>query len=75
MLFDSNTISGAIGGRFEVMERLWLGISYTHLQYLSRDNTGKSELATFDLPTRRPDGGGQYTQWIGLVNFNIEKQF
>jgi hypothetical protein len=49
--------------------------SYTHIQYLDRDNTGASQLANAMLPTRRPDGGGRYTQWIGLLNVNVEKQF
>jgi long-chain fatty acid transport protein len=72
---DADNISTALGGRFELGHALFVAASYTHIQYLNRDNTGKSELSTLELPTRRPDGGGKYTQWIGLVNFNIEKQF
>lgn len=72
---DANNIAAALGGRFEIGREFFVAASYTHIQYMNRDNTGKSELATFDLPTRRPDGGGKYTQWIGLVNFNVEKQF
>ena len=72
---DADNISTALGGRLELGHALFLAASYTHIQYLNRDNVGKSELSTQDLPTRRPDGGGKYTQWIGLVNFNIEKQF
>jgi long-chain fatty acid transport protein len=74
---DANTISIAAGGRFEIWHHLWIGAGYTHIQYLNRDNTGKSIL---DDPkvhptTRRVDGGGKYTQWIGVLNVNVEKQF
>ncbi len=76
-LADANTISGALGGRFEIFERLWLSTSYTHVQYLDRDNTGKSILADprVQPTTRRVDGGGKYTSWIGVLNVNVEKQF
>jgi long-chain fatty acid transport protein len=76
-LFDSNTISGAIGGRFELMEHLWLGVSWTHIQYLARDNTGKSILAdpSVDPITRRVDGGGKYTSFVGVGALSLEKQF
>jgi long-chain fatty acid transport protein len=74
---DANTISISAGGRFEVADKLWIGAGYMHIQYLDRDNTGKSIL---DDPkvhptTRRVDGGGKYTQWIGVLNVNVEKQF
>jgi long-chain fatty acid transport protein len=72
---DSNTISLALGGRLSLPDRWYIGASYTQLQYLNRDNTGKSELASAVLPTRRPDGGGRYSQWIGLLNANVEKEF
>lgn len=74
---DATTIALAAGGRFELWNKLWLGASYTHIQYLDRDNTG---LSILDDPkvhptTRRVDGGGKYTQWIGVLNVNVEKQF
>ena len=74
---DATTIAISGGGRFELWNKLWLGASYTHIQYLNRDNTGKSIL---DDPkvhptTRRVDGGGKYTQWVGVLNVNLEKQF
>src|SRR5207245_692121 len=43
-LSDSHTISASAGGRFQIADRLWIGATYTHIQYLSRDNTGKSIL-------------------------------
>lgn len=74
-LADSETISAALGGRFRVGSGLRLAASYTHIHYLSRDNTGKSLLAGAAPPTRRADGGGRYTQRIGLVNLNLELEF
>lgn len=74
-LADSQTISLALGGRLELSGKWYLGASYTHVQYLDRDNTGESELPDAVLPTRRPDSGGRYTQWIGLLNANVEKAF
>jgi long-chain fatty acid transport protein len=74
-LFDSQTISAALGARLGLPGKWFLGASYTHLQYLSRDNTGESELAEAMLPTRRADGGGRYEAWIGVLNVNVEKEF
>lgn len=76
-LSDASTIMGALGGRFEIFKRLWLSGSYTHLHYLDRDNTGKSILddPTVQPTTRRVNGGGKYTSWVGVLNVNLEKQF
>ena len=74
-LADAPMISGALGARFELAGAWFLGASYTHLQFLNRDNSGESELPNATLPTRRPDGGGRYTQWVGLLNANVEKTF
>ena len=72
---DADNIAPAVGGRFEIARGLFAAATYTHIQYLNRDNTGKSELATPPMPTRWPDGGGEYKQWIGVLNVNVEKQF
>jgi long-chain fatty acid transport protein len=74
-LADSHSVSGALGGRLELPKRWFIGLSYTHLQFLNRDNTGQSELTRAVLPTRRADGGGEYAQWIAIVNANVGKQF
>jgi long-chain fatty acid transport protein len=74
-LADANNIAASAGARFRLGQTLFIAASYTHIQYMDRDNTGASELANAQLPTRRPDGGGRYTQWIGLFNLNVEKQF
>ncbi|HMJ51336.1 MAG TPA: hypothetical protein VK540_04650, partial [Polyangiaceae bacterium] len=70
-----NNISAALGARFGILPSLFVAGSYTHIQYLSRDNTGKSELTQSVKPTARPDGGGKYSQWIGLFNANVQYTF
>jgi long-chain fatty acid transport protein len=74
-LADANNVSAALGARFALLKSLFLAASYTHIQYMDRVNTGASQLPNAEPPTRRPDGGGRYTQWIGLLNVNVEKQF
>lgn len=74
-LADSQIVSGALGGRLQLFDTWFFGASFTHLQYLNRDNTGKSELTNAVLPTRRADGGGQYSQFVSILNANIEKTF
>jgi long-chain fatty acid transport protein len=82
-LTDANNIAATLGARFMLLEALYFGVSYTHLQYLNRDNTGKSTLALQDaannvywsVPTVIGDGGGQYTQWIDELSVNLEALF
>jgi long-chain fatty acid transport protein len=72
---DANNVSASLGARFGILSSLFVAGSYTHIQYLNRDNTGKSELAQPSFPTSRADGGGKYKQWIGLFNANVEFTF
>jgi long-chain fatty acid transport protein len=72
---DANTLSGALGARWELFRGFFASGSYTHIQYMVRDNSGKSILSLADVPTRRPDAGGRFTQWIGVVNANVEMEF
>jgi long-chain fatty acid transport protein len=81
-LFDANNILAAIGGRFALTKTLFFMASYTNIQYLNRDNTGKSQLSVqpsngflWQPPTVEPDGGGQYTQWAGVFSGNLEAVF
>ena len=74
-LADSQIVSGALGGRLQLLRSWFFGASFTHLQYLNRDNTGKSELTSAVLPTRRADGGGKYRQFVSILNANVEKTF
>jgi long-chain fatty acid transport protein len=72
---DADNFAIALGGRYEIVKSFLVAATYTHIQYLNRDNTGKSQLAQAAPPTTWPDGGGKYTQWIGVFNFNVEKRF
>jgi long-chain fatty acid transport protein len=74
-LADADNLAGALGARLRAAPTFFIAASYTHIQYFDRDNTGKSRLADAMPPTRLPDGGGKYTQWVGLFNVNVEKQF
>ncbi len=59
----------------------YLAGSYTHLYYLERDTTGKSEVdprtrsGNFEAPSFAPDSGGVYTHQIGVLNVNAEAIF
>jgi len=77
---DGDNLGAALGGRFYLFDAFYLAASYTHLQFLARDNTGKSQLEAINgvgilAPTQQQDAGGKYTQWIGIVDINVQKQF
>jgi long-chain fatty acid transport protein len=72
---DANNVAAALGARLQLAGTYFVAASYTNIQYFARDNTGKSILANAVTPTKLPDGGGKYTQWIGLFNVNLQKQF
>jgi long-chain fatty acid transport protein len=77
---DADNVGIALGARLRITKTLYLAGSYTQLLYLNRDNTGKSTLAVnngqpVQQPTYQEDGGGKYTQWIGIFDGNIEAQF
>jgi long-chain fatty acid transport protein len=74
-IVDAANVGAALGGRFLIARWFYLGVSYTHLQYFNRDSTGRSELAVAQVPTQQQDGGGKYTQWIGILDVNVERQF
>jgi long-chain fatty acid transport protein len=72
---DAATVQSAFGARWQFVPGFFLAGSYTHIYYLPRDNVGKSRKSEADIPTRRPDGGGKYTQWVGVLNANVEAVF
>ena len=41
---DANNFQATLGARFRLTESLFLTASYTHIQYMTRDTTGKSTL-------------------------------
>jgi long-chain fatty acid transport protein len=76
---DANNIQMAVGGRFFVLDYFYLGVGYTQIQFLDRTVTD-SQLSTANgmtvsIPTYQEDGNGTYTQWVGVVDINVEKQF
>jgi hypothetical protein len=77
---DAANIQASIGGRFLVANYAYFGIGYTQIQFLNRTVTD-SQLATLpngmpvQQPTLQQDGNGSYTQWVGVVDVNLEKQF
>lgn len=77
VLADATNIAFAAGARYEVVETWFVAASYTHLQFIDRDNTGKSQLADpkVALTSRGVDGGGKYSQWVGILNANVMKTF
>ena len=77
VLADATNIMFAAGARYEVVDTWFLAASYTHLLFMSRDNTRKSQLADPDvaLTSRGVDGGGKYSQWVGILNANVMKTF
>ena len=65
--------------RFKLTDMLYLAASYTQLQYFDRTVTN-SALAVNNgkavrFPTAQQDGNGNYTQWIGVFDGNIEAKF
>jgi long-chain fatty acid transport protein len=76
-LADADNVELALGARMRLAKWLYLAVSYTHLQYFDRDNTGKSTIANGNVmpPTQQQDGGGKYTQWVGFFDVNAEAKF
>lgn len=74
-LEDFHDVMVALGGRVQVVEKLHVALSYTHIFYIQRDTTGKSELSEFAAPSTVPDAGGIYNQTIGFINANVEVAF
>lgn len=74
VLADANNLSFALGARLQLARAWFLAMSYTHLQFFSRDTTGQFTQADPDIGTesRRLDGGGEYSQWVGVLNFNLQ---
>ncbi len=74
-LADADSVDLALGTRVQVANLFCLSVSYTQIQYFNRNTTGASTLADAQVPTKQQDGGGQYTQWVGLIDLNLEKTF
>lgn len=71
-LLDFHDVSMAAGVRYEIASDLFLAGSYTQFLNFPRDNRGESEHPRQAAPSNGPDAGGRYTEWVGLVNLNLE---
>jgi long-chain fatty acid transport protein len=73
-VIDGVNLSGTLGGRVRVAELVSFMLSYTYQGYFERDSTGKNRLAdaSMKFPSRLPDSGGVYTQWVGTFNAMVE---
>jgi long-chain fatty acid transport protein len=71
---DANNFLGSLGGSFLIADGLHFAASYTQIQFENRDVT-TSQLTTYSNPSLSQSGNGQYTQWIGVIDINAEKQF
>ncbi len=69
---DATNLRLALGGRVAVTPALAASLGITGVYYFRRDNTGKSTVATVELPARRADGGGVYELWMVLLNLGLE---
>jgi long-chain fatty acid transport protein len=77
VLADGSNLSAAFGGRVQLADNWFVAASYTHLYFFTRDTTGSSTLAdpSVKAATRRPDGGGEYRQWVGVIDANLMTTF
>lgn len=74
-LLDFHDVSFALGARYELAPQLFLAGSFTQFLNVPRDTQGKSEHPTLQSPSNGPDSGGRYTEWVSLVNLNVEMVF
>lgn len=72
MLPDADNFRFTVGARVAVGPGWHLTAGLTDVQFVSRDNTGRSILSDAQIPTRRADGGGRYTQWLGIFHLGVE---
>ncbi len=74
-LMDYDDVSFAVGARYELWQDAFVSASYTQFENVPRDNSKKSVHPTEAPPSNGPDAGGQYDEWVGLVNLGVELGF
>jgi long-chain fatty acid transport protein len=72
MLPDASNVRFTVGTRVAVGPGWHVTAGLTDVQFASRDNTGRSILSDAEIPTRRADGGGRYTLWLGIFHLALE---
>ncbi len=77
---DWDTLLVRVGGGYEFDKYVALNLSYGQFISFSRDTTGNPGLADTNrfhpIPFNvGPNNGGKYSQWIGLIDVNVEVKF
>lgn len=60
------------GGRVRFNKMLGLLLTYSYTHWFERDSTGKSQLYSFEQPSRLPDSSGIYTQNASVITGMLE---
>jgi long-chain fatty acid transport protein len=66
-------VSFTLGARHSFTKSVALAASYTQIIAAPRD--ARSELASYDLPSKLPDASGHYTQSVGFADVNVSVRF
>lgn len=74
-LMDFHDVYGSLGARYQVIEPMFVALTFSQIFYFSRDTAGNNKNSTWELPSRSPDAGGEYEQTISLLNANVELVF
>lgn len=74
-LMDFHDVMLALGARWNVIDPLFAALTYTQFYYFPRDTNGESINDNYPSPSTSPDAGGRYTQFIGVLNANVELVF
>lgn len=74
-MVDFDSVSVAVGGRYQVTNHFAGGATFTQFVYSPRDTTGQSKMADYANPSNSPDSGGLYRQSISVLNLNVEVKF
>lgn len=74
-LMDYDDVSFALGARYELAPGFLVAASYTQFANVPRENRGESEHPEQAAPSNGPDAGGRYSEWVGLVNLDLELIF
>ncbi len=74
-LMDYHDVSPTIGGHFDIGKHFGAEISYTQFIFISRDTTDQSITSSQAAPSKTPDGGGKYSQAIGVTQVGLNAKF
>lgn len=80
-IIDQDKVLAALGARFWVAKRrLLIGTTWTQVFFVPRTvpvaaRDGSGGRVTLQAPSRSPDGGGRYTQSVGLFSLVLEYRF